>query len=752
MARFILVVLLLIGLTNGFNHSEAAYEDAALEPINSNTLEELPSYEGENDSGMEDERELSNSVEPQKALESEPNPETDANTAFIVPINADVGPICGLALDNMNRLTIFHRANRNMPISRLFNKENVFNASLKEIEYDTLLIVDSETGDILTRGGANQFLLPHGLSSDKEGNFWVSDAGSHQVFKLDSNFKVLMSLGTKNVPGSGKKHFCKPTDVAVASNGVIFVADGYCNGRIVKFDKFGNFVMDFGMKNKHVVGGPGELNVPHSIVLIESMDILCVADRDNQRIQCFSAGINDGHRAAVPTGLFLNKAEKIGNVVGVREAKNYLVGLTSGDHGHGLKSGVFVFDLTANKAKTYLRDIQHSHALAVSEMGTVYVGLSESVGKVYLNNPQSQHLGDVMFDNLQNATKPLDLIVFNKTTKVQDKIKADEDNLLKRSNDDVMDPYYNGYPTPFEMFRAGYGRYNSFGYGQPYRNQMYLNNGPDMDSNFIARSPIMNRNMGPIYNNNNYLKPYHRNPIFQPAMMNPRMRYDNKKPYFPGNEEDFGESRELYHTRPNPNNPYISDNYPDYGNQSPYSLRGEVPNRSTDYKKIPYRPSINREDFEDNYDEDFDSKNGESVSTINAPLNLHGSPSNIKKPKPEKGIMMNNPGYSYTAYIERQANMYPIMMYTLVKCVPCQRAKHLLAVQYSDVRSHFLELAGDEDWQRQLQVDLQHITGKMTFPYIFLCGVYIQGASNLFELHQQGQLRRIVNSCNPKKI
>ena len=34
-------------------------------------------------------------------------------------------------------------------------------------------------------------------------------------------------LGTKLVPGSDNNHFCKPTDVAVASNGDFFVADGY---------------------------------------------------------------------------------------------------------------------------------------------------------------------------------------------------------------------------------------------------------------------------------------------------------------------------------------------------------------------------------------------------------------------------------------------------------------------------------------------------------------------------------------------
>ena len=51
------------------------------------------------------------------------------------------------------------------------------------------------------------------------------------------------------------------------------------------------------------------------------------------------------------------------------------------------------------------------------------------------------------------------------------------------------------------------------------------------------------------------------------------------------------------------------------------------------------------------------------------------------------------------------------MIYTLADCIPCQRAKHLLAVHYPDVRAHYLELSGNEPWQQQLQIDLQYLTG-----------------------------------------
>ena len=32
--------------------------------------------------------------------------------------------------------------------------------------------------------------MPHGLTIDAHGNSWVTDVGSHQVHKLDKDFKV----------------------------------------------------------------------------------------------------------------------------------------------------------------------------------------------------------------------------------------------------------------------------------------------------------------------------------------------------------------------------------------------------------------------------------------------------------------------------------------------------------------------------------------------------------------------------------
>lgn len=55
----------------------------------------------------------------------------------------------------------------------------------------------------------------------------------------DYFFQVLIELGKKLEPGSGDGEFCKPTSVAVLPSGEFFVADGYCNSRIIKYSKAG---------------------------------------------------------------------------------------------------------------------------------------------------------------------------------------------------------------------------------------------------------------------------------------------------------------------------------------------------------------------------------------------------------------------------------------------------------------------------------------------------------------------------------
>lgn len=289
-----------------------------------------------------------------------------------LPVSKPLGQVAGLALTPDNKLIVFHRGDR-VWNEFSFDKNDQFNSTLGPIKNSTIYVIDPKTGTVESEHGADMFYMPHGITVDKKGNIWVTDVGRHQVIKLDSNFKPIMELGEKMVPGSDDKHFCKPTDIAVASNGHFFVADGYCNSRILKYDENGKLLTSFGSPTDDYPAENGEFFVPHSLSLIEDLNLLCVADRENERIQFFFAGISEGHRPTVPTGVFITKAENIGRVYAIREKNHYLIGVTGSSE--EVEPQLFVFDLTSGKAKTFAKGIENAHALAVTDNGQVFVGL-----------------------------------------------------------------------------------------------------------------------------------------------------------------------------------------------------------------------------------------------------------------------------------------------------------------------------------------------------------------------------------------
>jgi DNA-binding beta-propeller fold protein YncE len=145
-------------------------------------------------------------------------------------------------------------------------------------------MLDRETGKMLNSWGANLFIMPHGLTVDKDNNVWVTDVALQQVFKFNHDGKLLMKLGVAKVSGNDSTHFNLPTDVAVTDDGSFYVSDGYGNSRVVKFSKEGKYLFEWGKRGNK----PGEFHTPHGIDL-DSYGNVYVADRDNNRIQKFDA-------------------------------------------------------------------------------------------------------------------------------------------------------------------------------------------------------------------------------------------------------------------------------------------------------------------------------------------------------------------------------------------------------------------------------------------------------------------------------
>ena len=105
-------------------------------------------------------------------------------------------------------------------------------------------------------------------------------SGASQCGKWPASAKI-----SRRLPGGGPGHFNSPSDVVVAPNGDVFVADGHNengNNRVVKFSKDGKFIKEWGKTGY----APGEFRTLHAIA-IDSRGRIFVGDRFNNRIQLF---------------------------------------------------------------------------------------------------------------------------------------------------------------------------------------------------------------------------------------------------------------------------------------------------------------------------------------------------------------------------------------------------------------------------------------------------------------------------------
>ncbi|XP_053767135.1 peptidyl-glycine alpha-amidating monooxygenase isoform X7 [Desmodus rotundus] len=285
------------------------------------------------------------------------------------------GQVSGVALDPKNNLVIFHRGNHVWDVNSFDSKFVYQQRGLGPIEEDTILVIDPNNAAVLQSSGKNLFYLPHGLSVDKDGNYWVTDVALHQVFKLDPNSKEgpLLILGRSMQPGSDENHFCQPTDVAVdPDTGTIYVSDGYCNSRIVQFSPSGQFITQWGEESSGSNPAPGQFSVPHSLALVPHLDQLCVADRENGRIQCFNTDTKEFVRE-------IKHASFGRNVFAISYTPGLLFAV-NGKPYFGDQEPVqgFVMNFSSGEVVDVFKPVRKHfdmpHDIAASEDGTVYVG------------------------------------------------------------------------------------------------------------------------------------------------------------------------------------------------------------------------------------------------------------------------------------------------------------------------------------------------------------------------------------------
>jgi DNA-binding beta-propeller fold protein YncE len=236
-------------------------------------------------------------------------------------------------------------------------------------------------GKLLASFGAGMFVFPHGIAVDHDGNVWVADADGkngkgQQVVKFSPAGKVLLTLGKAGMPGDAPGFFNRPSGVAIARNGDIFVADGHggdSNARVVKFSRTGKFITAWGKKG----AAAGEFDTPHAIA-VDSRERVYVADRSNSRIQVFDADgkfIADWRQFGRPSGVYIDAND----VIYVADSQTVdKTGCTS-DPGcrHGIRIGNAADGVVRYFIPRPAGDKVGPEGVAVDAAGTVYGASNE---------------------------------------------------------------------------------------------------------------------------------------------------------------------------------------------------------------------------------------------------------------------------------------------------------------------------------------------------------------------------------------
>ena len=220
-----------------------------------------------------------------------------------LPDNIHLGEVAGVATDSKGNLFVYTRTGH--PTITIGTSRAFAHGGSRLFEFDRNGKFTREIGQ-----GLYGFLVAQQVRIDPQDNVWVVDQMSSMVIKFDPSGQVAMLLGRKaeaetvparplnappgggggegpavrGLPGAGAQSdvFQRPTDVAWDADGNIYVADGYGNARVAKFDKNGKFVKSWGSRGD----AQGQFNTVHGIA-IDAQGNVYVADSGNKRIQVF---------------------------------------------------------------------------------------------------------------------------------------------------------------------------------------------------------------------------------------------------------------------------------------------------------------------------------------------------------------------------------------------------------------------------------------------------------------------------------
>jgi sugar lactone lactonase YvrE len=176
------------------------------------------------------------------------------------PEDWEWGWMVGIACDSQDRVYAYSRSQHPLVV---FDRDGNFLHTFGD--------------DVLTPGQA------HGIYIDSQDNVYCTDHRANAIYKFDRHGALQMTISNEDMPADGAGElFDKPTDVGIASNGDIYIADGYGNARMHKYSAGGEWLLSWGERGD----GPGQFELPHG-VRVDRYDRVWVCDRENDRIEIF---------------------------------------------------------------------------------------------------------------------------------------------------------------------------------------------------------------------------------------------------------------------------------------------------------------------------------------------------------------------------------------------------------------------------------------------------------------------------------
>jgi DNA-binding beta-propeller fold protein YncE len=181
------------------------------------------------------------------------------------------------------------------------------------------VIIFEADGSFVGTWGEGLFVRPHGIFIGPDDAVYCTDDAGHVVHKFTLDGRLLLTLGDGKPSDTGATSvdyrtirragdpFHYPTNLALAADGSMYIADGYGNARVHKFTSDGRLLSSWGSPGT----GPGEFHVPHGIA-VDGDGTVYVADRENSRIQVFDGAggyLGEWTDVVRPCQIFVDKRQ-----------------------------------------------------------------------------------------------------------------------------------------------------------------------------------------------------------------------------------------------------------------------------------------------------------------------------------------------------------------------------------------------------------------------------------------------------------